>query len=41
MLQHKLKEDNTPNSKYIKTNKKENKVKNLPEHFNFTCEIKV
>jgi hypothetical protein len=36
-----LKENKTPNSKHIKMNKKENKVKNLLEHFNFTFEIEV
>jgi hypothetical protein len=35
-----LKENKTPNPKHIKMNKKENRVRNLPKHSNFTCEIK-
>jgi len=39
-LQHRLKENKTLNPKHIKMNKKENRVRNLPKHSNFTCEIK-
>jgi hypothetical protein len=40
-LQHKLKENKTPNSKHIKMNKKENRVRNLFEHSNFIYESKI
>jgi hypothetical protein len=36
-----LKENKTPNSKHIKKNKKENRVKNLLEQSDFTYEIKI
>jgi hypothetical protein len=36
-----LKENKNPNSKYIKVNKKENRVKKLLEHFDFTYEIRL
>jgi hypothetical protein len=40
-LQHRLKENKTLNSKQIKMNQKKNRDRNLLEHFDFNCEIRL